>query len=295
MNNNIRLRLVSAVLACALAAVASGTPAQQTNGTPAKQKKARASKEPVVKERLVFAVNEGATTSVTHVELLQRYAGLADAMENALRRPIKVEVYPDTGRFRSEIERRRLDIVFGKTVNLLAGMIREKKYQAIVKTKMPYVAGFITLKGSPIKTPADLRGRVVMMPERVFTTKLGEATLRELGFKENDVTIRYTRFQEAVANAVETGSADVGVVNPTVKQDWLKKGNPVVLEAKPVPNWSIIASPALTEAELARLRRALIGLKDSEGGSEVLKAISVPEFVPAANAEYLDLLKFIGE
>ena len=303
MNNKISVRLASAVLACALAAVAYGTAAQQygtaaqQQGTAAQQKKkARAPKDPVVKERLVFAVNEGATTSVTHVELLQRYAPLANAMETALRRPVKVEVYPDTGRFRSELERqRRFDLVFGKTVNLLAGMIREKKYQAIVKTKMPYVAGFITLKGSPIKTPADLRGRVVMMPERVFTTKLGEATLRELGFKENDVTIRYTRFQEAVANAVETGSADVGVVDPTVKQDWLKKGNPVVLEAKPVPNWSIIASPALTEAELARLRRALIGLKDSEGGSEVLKAISVPEFVPAANAEYLDLLKFIGE
>src|SRR3954470_8214633 len=203
MNNNIRLRLVSAVLACALAAVASATLAQQ-------KKKARASKEPVVKERVVFAVNEGATTSVTHVELLQRYAGLAQAMEDALRRPVKVEVYPDTARFRSELEReRRFDIVFGKTVNLLAGMIREKKYQAVVKTKTPYVAGFITMKGSPIKTAADMRGKVVMMPERVFTTKLGEATLRELGFKENEVTIRYTRFQEAVASSVENGSADV--------------------------------------------------------------------------------------
>jgi ABC-type phosphate/phosphonate transport system substrate-binding protein len=305
MNNKIRLRVVSAVLACAFAAVASVTLAQEVKAQAStqerkaqastQQRKAKASKEPVVKERLVFAVNEGATTSVTHVELLQRYAGLADAMENALRRPIKVEVYPDTARFRSEIERRRLDIVFGKTVNLLAGMIREKNYQAIVKTKLPYLAGFITVKNSPIKTPADLRGKVIMMPERVFTTKLGEATLRELGFKENDVTIRYTRFQEAVAGSVESGAADVGVVNPTVKQDWLKKGNPVLLEAKPVPNWSIIASPALTEAELARLRRVLLGLKDSEGGSEVLKSISVPEFVPAANAEYLELLKFIGE
>jgi len=303
MNNKIRLRLVSAVLACALAAVAYGTAAQQygtpaqQQGTPAQQKKKpRASKQPVVKERLVFAVNEGATTSVTHVELLQRYAGLVGAMEDALRRPIKVEVYPDTGRFRSEVERqRRFDLVFGKTVNVLAGMIRENKYQAIVKTKTPYVAGFITAKGSPIRTPADLRGKVVMMPERVFTTKLGEATLRELGFKENDVTIRYTRFQEAVANSVETGSADVGVVNPTVKQEWLKKGNPVLLEAKPVPNWSIIASPTLTPAEINRLRNALIGLKDSEHGSEVLKNISVPEFVAATNTEYVELLKYIGE
>ena len=288
MKNNNRLRLLSAVLACALAAVASVTLAQQ--------KKPRAPKEPVFKERLVFAVNEGATTSVTHVELLQRYAPLADAMETALRRPVKVEVYPDTGRFRSELERqRRFDIVFGKTVNLLAGMVRDKKYEAIVKTKMPYVAGFITMKGSPIRTPADMRGRVVMMPERVFTTKLGEAKLRELGFKENDVTIQYTRFQEAVASSVETGSADVGVVNPTVKQEWLKKGNPVLLEAKPVPNWSIIASPTLTPTEINRLRNALIALKDSEHGNEVLKNISVPEFVAATNTEYVELLKYIGE
>jgi phosphonate transport system substrate-binding protein len=282
MNNTIRLRLVSAVLACALAAVAPVTAAQE--------KKAQASKEP-----LVFAVNEGATTVITHEELLDRYAGLAKSMERAVRRPIKVEVFPDTARFRQELERRHFDIVFGKTVNLLAGMIRDKQYQAIVKTKTPYVAGFITMKDSPIKTAADLRGKVVMMPERVFTTKLGEATLRELGFKEDEVTIRYVRFQEAVAMSVETGSADVGVVNPTVKQDWLKKGNNVLLEAKPVPNWSIIASSAVSQAELARLRRALIGLKDSERGSEVLKAISVPEFVAAANKEYLELLKFIGE
>src|SRR5262249_25127962 len=143
MKNNIRLRLTSAILACALAAVASATFAQQ------KKPRAPKEKEPVVKERVVFAVNEGATTSVTHVELLQRYAGLANVMENALRRPVKVEVYPDTGRFRSELERQRqFDLVFGKTVNLLAGMIRDKKYQAIVKTKNPYVAGFITAKDS---------------------------------------------------------------------------------------------------------------------------------------------------
>jgi len=133
------------------------------------------------------------------------------------------------------------------------------------------------------------------MPERVFTTKLGEATLRDLGFKEKDVTIRYTRFQEAVALSVESGAADVGVVNPTVKREWLEKGNTVLLEAKPVPNWSIIASPGISQAAVERLRRALINLKNSERGTQALKAIGVPEFVAATNAEYIELLKFIGE
>src|SRR5512145_242898 len=106
MNNKIRFHVVSAVLACALATAATVTLAQEVKAQTstqerkaqpsAQQRKAKPSREPLVKERLVFAVNEGATTAVTHVELLQRYAGLADAMENALRRPIKVEVYPDT-------------------------------------------------------------------------------------------------------------------------------------------------------------------------------------------------------
>ncbi len=277
-----RRRLVSAFLGCALAAMAPGALAQ-------------AKESPASKEPLVFSINEGATTLITADELFERYTRLAKSIERTLARPVRLEVYPETARFRAELDRRRFDIVFGKTVNLLAGMIRDQQFQAVVKTKAPYVAGFITLKGSPIKKPEDMRGKVIMMPERVFTTKLGEATLRDLGFKEKDVTIRYTRFQEAVAVSVESGAADVGVVNPTVKRDWLEKGNTVLLEAKPVPNWSIIASPGISQAEVARLRRTLINLKNSERGAQILKAISVPEFVAATNAEYIELLKFIGE
>jgi ABC-type phosphate/phosphonate transport system substrate-binding protein len=134
-----------------------------------------------------------------------------------------------------------------------------------------------------------------MMPEKVFTTKLGEATLRDLGFKPKDVNIQYTRLQEVVAYSVESGLADVGVVNPTVKKEWKEKGNPVVLETKPVPNWTIIVSPKFDAATVERLRATLVALKDTEQGMKVLKPISVPEFVAAENGEYVDLLKYIGE
>ena len=250
----------------------------------------KASKEPVV-----FAVNEGATTQVSVGELVDRYTPLAKAMERTLARPVHVEVYPETKRFRTELALGRFDLIFGKTVNLLAATIRDKQFHALVKTKNPYIAGFIAKKDSPIKNPADLRGKTIMMPEKVFTTKLGEAMLRDLGFKEKDVKIQYTRLQEVVAFSVETGLIDVGVVNPTVKKQWQEKGNPVVLETKPVPNWSIIASPKFSETDVEHLRAMLIGLKDTPQGLEVLKRISVNEFVTAANPEYLDLLKYIGE
>jgi ABC-type phosphate/phosphonate transport system substrate-binding protein len=247
------------------------------------------------REALVFAVNEGATTQVSVGELVERYTPVAKAMERTLGRPIHIEVYPETKRFRAELTQGRFDLIFGKTVNLLAAQIRDKQFHALVKTKNPYIAGFIAKKDSPIKGPNDLRGRTIMMPEKVFTTKLGEAMLRDLGFKEKDVTIRYARLQEVVAFSVESGLTDVGVVNPTVKREWLEKGNPVVLETKPVPNWTIIASPKFSDTEVERLRATLVGLKDTPPGLDAMKAISVNEFVPAANGEYLDLLKYIGE
>jgi ABC-type phosphate/phosphonate transport system substrate-binding protein len=250
----------------------------------------KATKEPVV-----FAVNEGATTQVTVAELVERYTPISKAMERSLGRPVHIEVYPETKRFRAELALGRFDLIFGKTVNLLAAQIRDKQFHALVKTKNPYIAGFIAKKDSPIKTPADLRGKTIMMPEKVFTTKLGEAMLRDLGFKEKDVTIQYTRLQEVVAFSVEGGMTDVGVVNPTVKKQWQEKGYPVVLETKPVPNWSIIASPKFSEAQIEHLRSTLVGLKDSSQGLDAMKAISVTEFVAATNGEYVDLLKYIGE
>jgi ABC-type phosphate/phosphonate transport system substrate-binding protein len=277
-----RRQLAGALLGCALAATVPGALAQ-------------AKKPPASKEPLVFGINEGATTQVSVGELVERYTPIAKSIERTLARPMTVEVYPETARFRTELGKGRFDVIFGKTVNLLAGAVRDKQFHAVVKTKAPYIAGFITAKGSPIKKPEDLRGKIIMMPERVFTTKLAEATLRDLGLTENDVKIQYTRLQEVVAYSVETGMVDVGVVNPTVKRQWQEKGNPVLLETKPVPNWSIIASPKFSETEVERLRAMLIALKDSPQGEQALKAIGVPEFVAATNAEYIELLKYIKE
>jgi ABC-type phosphate/phosphonate transport system substrate-binding protein len=271
-------RLLAVTLLCALAALPLGAFGQAAK-----------------RDAVVFAINEGATTQVTVVELIDRYTPLARLVERALGRPVRLEVYPEIARFRTELDHDRFDVIFGKTVNALAGAVRDKKFHAVVKTKNPYVAGFIITKDSPIRTAEDLRGKTIMLPEKVFTTKLGEAMLRDLGIKESEVNLQYTRLQEVVAHSVEIGAADVGVVNPTVKRQWEKQGNPVLLETKPVPNWTIIASPRFSQAEVGRLRRMLVELKSSAEGNRALKAIAVPEFVPATDAEYIELLNYIGE
>ncbi|HKC42206.1 MAG TPA: PhnD/SsuA/transferrin family substrate-binding protein [Burkholderiales bacterium] len=271
-------RLLAVTLLCALAALPLGAFAQAA--------------KPVA---VVFAVNEGASTQVTGFELIGRYTPLARVVERVLGRPVKLEAYPETARFRAELGNGRFDVIFGNTVDLLAGAVRDKTFHAVVKTKNPYVAGFITAKDSPIRKPEDLRGKTILLPEKVFTTKLAEAALRDLGINESEVELQYTRLQEVVPHSVEIGSADVGVVNPAVKRQWERQGNPVLLESKPMPGRTIIASARFSQAELKRLRSVLVGLRRSAEGALALKAIGVPEFVPATDAEYLELLKYIGE
>src|SRR5713226_2789534 len=83
-------RLISAFLGCALAIMAPGALAQ-------------AKKSPTSKEPLVFAINEGATTLITAEELFERYTRLAKSIERTLARPVRLEVYPETARFRAEL------------------------------------------------------------------------------------------------------------------------------------------------------------------------------------------------
>jgi len=272
------LRLLAVPLLCALTALPLGAFAQAGK-----------------REAVVFAINEGASTQVTGVELIGRYTPLAKLVGRALGRPVKLEAYPEAARFRAELGSDRFDVISGNTVDALAEAVRDRKFHAVVKTKNPYVAGFITAKDSPIRKPADLRGKTILLPEKGFTTKLGEAALRDLGINESEVALQYTRLQEVVPHSVEIGSADVGVVNPTVKRQWEGQGNPVLLESKPVPGRTIIASARFSQAELKRLQNVLVGLRRSAEGARALNAIGVPDFVPATDAEYLELLKYIGE
>lgn len=243
---------------------------------------------------LRMAINEGATAQVTVAELLERYRPLADSIAAALSRQVNLEVYTDTPSFRRVLDKDEPDIVFGKTVNLLAKAVRDKRYRAVVKMDQPYIAGFIVAKDSPIRTPQDLRGKTIMLPEGVFTTKLGLAMLRDLQL-DKQVEVRYTRLQEVVAYTVDTGLADAGVVNPTIKKKWQADGKPVLLETKPVPNWSIIAAVRVSERDATRLANALVALDRSPKGQEALKAIGVRQFIPANAEEYAELLSYIQE
>jgi hypothetical protein len=62
------------------------------------------------------------------------------------------------------------DLVFGKSVNQLAKLVRDNGYQPVVRRSDPYKAAFIVDKASPIKTLADIGQAKIIMPDEYAAT-----------------------------------------------------------------------------------------------------------------------------
>lgn len=242
-------------------------------------------------------VNEAVTGESNIFILTARYQPLAEHIGGQLRnRPaIGVEPVVDIQRFISLAQSgSKPELVFGKSVNQLAKLVRDQGYQPLVRRSDPYKAAFIVTKDSPIRSLADVgraRAKVIMPDEFAATTAVARAELRRQNATEAQVV--HTRYQEAVAQQIANGFAQVGVVNPTIARKWAEGGGRVLAETQPVVNWSVLGSPALSEAEVGQLRSVLLAMNTQ--APAVLSALGIRQWAAAERQEYLALLDYTKE
>lgn len=242
-------------------------------------------------------VNEAVTGESNLFVLTARYQPMAEYVGAQLRTAPKIGVEPviDIQRFLTLAQSaQKPELVFGKSVNQLAKLVRDAGYQPLVRRPDPYKAAFIVASGSSIRTLADVgrtRARVIMPDEFAATSAVARAELRRQNAEGAQVI--HTRYQEAVAQQVANGFAQVGVVNPTIARKWTEGGGRVLAETQPVVNWSVLASPAVAPADLAQLRAALLSMNAQAAG--VLAALGIKQWVAAERQDYLALLDYTKE
>jgi hypothetical protein len=236
-------------------------------------------------------VNEAFTGDTNVFLLAARYRQLADAAAPHFRGRIPlVEPVVDIERFMQlALAESKPELVFGKSVNQLAKLVRDHGYLPLVRRDDPYKAAFIVPSGSPIRNLADAAKARILMPEQhTATTALALAELRN--HHKGPVDIVHIRYQEAVAQQLQNGFAQVGVVNPTVARKWVESGGRLLAETRPVVNWSVLASPGTGTAAVHELRDAFLAM-----GTEALAAVGVKKWAPAQREDYLALLQYTGE
>jgi ABC-type phosphate/phosphonate transport system substrate-binding protein len=239
-------------------------------------------------------INEAVTGETNFFLLTSRYQPLADYVTQHLNgRPIGIEPMVDIQRFMAVAQGQpKPDLVFGKSVNQLAKLVRDNGYQPLVRRADPYKAAFIVEKSSPIRTLADIgQARIIMPDEFAATTAVARAELRRNNIANAVVT--HVRYQEAVVQQVKSGLGQVGVVNPTIARKWAEEGGRVLAETQPVVNWSVLAGPGMHADMVNQLREVLFGMNTQ--ASPVLGALGIKEWARAERREYLALLDYTRE
>jgi phosphonate transport system substrate-binding protein len=248
--------------------------------------------------RLVLAINEGASGSLTATDIVFRYEEFKTVVENALAVPVVVVAVRSTKELRSALATGAYTLVMSRPADVLAEAIRDHGYQAVVTAKEPAYALFIVTKNSPLTTIADIKGKRIVTPDRhAYMWRIANAMMRDNRLSLEKEQVRNMGDQAAIGWSMEESFFDVGVVSSTsgVGRNWEKKGGRVLARSPEVPNTPIIASPKISAAQIQKLRAALVALESTGNGAALLKRIGVNGFRETTSQTFLDLLKWLGD
>jgi ABC-type phosphate/phosphonate transport system substrate-binding protein len=224
---------------------------------------------------LVFAVNEGVTYRVPIEEVRGRYAAIAADLTKLLKQPVSVEPVGDYTSLRKGLAEKRFDLALVHPAHVSIEAMKNSGYQLVAVTKgfQNYTAQFLIRGDSPLTSLADLKGRKLGAPdEDSITSVMVRAVLRDAGLDTNQVSMVYTRYQDAVPFFVENNLTTAGATaaNALVKA-WVAKGGKVLAQSKPVPIKHIIASPSLSAEQVDKVRDYLVGLDSTDEGKKKLE------------------------
>jgi len=249
-------------------------------------------------QALVFAVNEGVTYRVGNDEIRARYAPIAADLARLLGEPVRVEPVGDYAALRKGLAAQSWDLALVHPAHISLAVLKSGSYQLVAVTKgwQDYRASFIVRADSPLQTLADLRGKKLGAPdEDSITAWMVRATLRESLGDANAVTLTYTRYQDAVPFMVENTFTQAGAsASGAIVKQWQAGGGRVIGRSRPVPIKHVIAGPALSAEQLARVRAYFIGLDTTEAGRRKLEALKVPGYAAQDPAELLKLGAWLG-
>ncbi|MGQ9685321.1 MAG: phosphate/phosphite/phosphonate ABC transporter substrate-binding protein [Thiobacillaceae bacterium] len=245
-------------------------------------------------DTILFAVNEGTSSSTDAVFRIDKYADLARHLSTVVGKNVKMETSNILSILVRNLERQRYDVLLVRPSHISAKAMRDHGYRLLVVAKGESRVHFLVNKDSPLKTLKDVEGRFLVLPDKLaYPTHVAMAVLRDEKLKPGRLQLMDR--QEAVGYAVQTGLADVGVVisYSKVAKEWEKEGGRFLYTKDKLPFWSVIVSPKVTEATASKLKQALLDLDKTPAGQEMLKKVGVPGFVEGNQQAYLDMLKWI--
>ena len=242
---------------------------------------------------LMLGISEGTSGGTDHARVVQKYGGLAKLAD------FKVVFVREFAQLEDGMKSSRLDLVLARPSDYPARGLRDYGYRYVASVKPEGQCLIVVPKDSPIRQLADLKGKKIVMPEKIaYMTKFCRAELRQQGIDLDKEAVTHVREQEAVVFYINNGFGQAGGLASYsgAARKWLKDGGTVLHRSVPQPYSPLIASRTLSAADVAAVQKAVRELSDSAEGQTVLKTIGMPEGFDTGTEDKLrGLLKFLGE
>ena len=164
-------------------------------------------------------------------------------------------------------------------------------YVALAGMRERISGTFFVLEGSPYRTIADFRGKLVATPPADSAqSRLALQALAQAGLEPGrSVTIAYRKSHESCLQQVQGGQAVACATNElarTLQAKELTQGLRSVGQTEQVPGMLFMAHRRLPAHTREQLRAEIVGWKDSPAGRKVLQAIGFGDFGAVDVAEY---------
>ena len=276
-------------LVALLAAFTCGALAAQTPG-------AKAAPPP---SRILLAINEGGAANADATETLFKYLEFGEMVERTLKVQVVLVAVRDRDKLKNSLKKQEYPLLLARPNDVPAEAIRDFGYRPIAMAKEPSQTLFIVPKDSPLKSIADVKGKTIVTPDAYSNMwRVANAMLRDANIIMANEKVKAMRDQAAIGWSMENKFFDVGVINSIsgVGRSWEKNGGRVIARSRELPNMPFIASPAISDEQIAKLRTAVVGLDGSDSGKTILKKIGINTgFQPATSQSFLDFLAWIGD
>ena len=248
-------------------------------------------------QALVLAVNEGVTYRVSNDEIRAKYAAIATDLGKLLGQQVQVEPVGDYKALRQGLASKAYDLALVHPAHISIGALKGGYHLvAVTRGFTEYKASFLVRADAPYKSLADLKGLKLGLPdEDSITAWMVRATIREALGDAKAVVYQHTRYQDAVPFMVENTFTQAGATaaNALIKQ-WTAGGGKVLATSRPVPIKHVIASPALSAEQVAKVRDYLTGLDNSDAGRKKLEPLKLQGWQAGNEAELLKLGAWLG-
>ena len=240
-------------------------------------------------------------------EIITRFTPLADYLGKEIGQPVSVRVGRDYDEHIVHVGKDRADIAFMGPASYVTLVAKYGKKPILARLEIkgqPLFQGhFIVRQDSPLKTLADLKGKRFAFGDRDSTMShlVPQYMLENAGVTLDKLAYyKFLGSHNNVVLAVLSGDFDAGAVKDEVFDKFSPQGLRSLASTPFFSEHLFITRSTLPPNIIQAVRVAMVKLKDTPRGREILKAVNpnATALVPAVDTDYDNLrqvLKALGQ